>query len=117
MNSPRPNPSAPTSAPPEDRAGKSKRRSSKFPGRGTARPRPNSEALRAHAGAILRMQRQQAGLSLRRLGAASGVSHAEICKIELGLQNCTLKSFVQICSALGAAPDQILGEVLRRARL
>ena len=56
---------------------------------------------RDRIGAIIRGLRKEAGLTLRALEAKSGVANSEISRLESGIQDCRLLSFIKIAAALG----------------
>ena len=68
--------------------------------RDTQRLSPDHEAALALLGATLQHQRQQQGLSLRKLAAQTGLSHTYISQIEQGKRNPTILSLRSIADAL-----------------
>src|SRR5918996_2257780 len=57
--------------------------------------------LRRAIGNEIRRHREDAGISLRRLAAAAGISHGELWAIESGLISPSLEALTRIAGALG----------------
>ncbi len=68
--------------------------------------------LKQWIGGDIREIRVRAGMSLRELEKASGVTDSEIYKIEAGLQDSRLDSFVRICAALGVKVGQMIDDAV-----
>ena len=69
-----------------------------------------SDGPRQRLGALLRAQRQLAGLSLRQLADAARVSNAYISQLERGLHDPSMRILSSITQALGVSADALLSE-------
>jgi transcriptional regulator with XRE-family HTH domain len=74
-------------------------------------------ALRRTLGAEIRTMRLDAGVSLRRLAAAAGISHGLLSAFEVGDVSPSLEAFARIAHALGGRPivriEPATGPVIR----
>jgi len=68
--------------------------------------------LRARLGGELRALRVEAALSLRDLQARTGVHYTEIHRIEGGMQDCRLESFLRIATGLGWSPARVWDDII-----
>jgi transcriptional regulator with XRE-family HTH domain len=63
-------------------------------------------------GTIVKMARQNLGLSLREMGRRTGVSYQQIKNIEAGSFGTTISTFCHICRGLGIPPGLLLEDSL-----
>jgi excisionase family DNA binding protein len=64
---------------------------------------------RQRAGTRLRALREAAGLSQLQLGAASGLRHETLSRLELGRQGASAETVRTLAQALGVDPEQFVG--------
>jgi len=63
-------------------------------------------------GRFVKHLRESAGVTLRELESRSGVNNSEIARLEAGIQDCRLDSFIRICAALGAPSGSLLDVII-----
>ena len=73
------------------------------------------EAVCSNVARLLREKRQVKGISMVRLAAAAGLSHAMISFIERELRNPTLDTLLRICSVLEVDLGDLINEAARAA--
>ena len=57
---------------------------------------------------LLVNSRTKMGFSLREVSKASGISPSQILRIESGKFDCTIKTLVKLCGALGISPSEFM---------
>ncbi|MBB4659337.1 helix-turn-helix domain-containing protein [Parvularcula dongshanensis] len=76
-------------------------------------PTPGApQQLDVLAGEAVQRLRERAGLSRAALGAACGVSGAQIEKYETGINRMSLSRFHKLATVLGTTPDRLLAELV-----
>ncbi|MFN0012178.1 MAG: helix-turn-helix domain-containing protein [Phycisphaerales bacterium] len=73
--------------------------------------RPQHAASYRRLRALLRTQREQAGLTIRALGAKLGKPYSFVSKTELGERRMDPMEFIAWCRACGADPAKAISEL------
>jgi transcriptional regulator with XRE-family HTH domain len=82
------------------------------PGGGSFEP----EAVAQSFGAVLREARRVRGVTQERLAEAVGVDRTYISMLERGIHQPSLSVFLRLADALGVAPEEFVGGVVRGVR-
>ena len=74
------------------------------------------EAVAQSFGAVLREARRGRGVTQERLAEAVGVDRTYISMLERGVHQPSLSVFLRLADALGVAPEEFVGGVVRGVR-